>query len=249
MKSFYLILILLIAFQSTSFAEEKPVLNPNTVTSDQEKEKTEKIDISGLEEDYWRPNKDELEVVQNRRYTKAKRFEIGLHYGIFQGKDYVNSRSAGLSVTYNITDEFFVELSRHNISNTENDLLKSFRSQYGTAPEFNTEKSQTVLNVAWVPIYAKFSLLGKKISHFEMYFAPGIGITETTKNNLSGHFTIGEKFFITEHALFRIDWRMSRFTDRVTTTQGSTSLANGGPGYIDKTQTTHNIIFGLGWMF
>ncbi|MCO5144230.1 MAG: outer membrane beta-barrel domain-containing protein [Oligoflexia bacterium] len=248
MKRIYLTVSLLIVLNSSfSYAEENS--NQPSTAPAESAEKSEKVDISGLEEDYWRPNKDELEVVQNRRYTKANRIELAVHYGIYQGKDYVNSKSVGLSLGYNITDEFFVEVSRHNISNEENDLLKSFQARFGTAPEFNREKNQTVLSTAWVPIYAKFSLLGKKISHFEMFFAPGIGITKTAKSNVSGHFTIGQKFFVTEHVLFRIDWRMSRYTDRVTTTQGATSLANGGPGYIDSQQTTHNIIFGLGWMF
>jgi hypothetical protein len=60
---------------------------------------------------------------------------------------------------------------------------------------------------------------------------------------------VGNKFYITENFLFRIDWRMSRYKDKVTARSGSLSKANGGPGFYEQNETTHNIIFGLGWMF
>ena len=42
---------------------------------------------------------------------------------------------------------------------------------------------------------------------------------------------------------------IARYTDRINTTQGVTSRANGGAGYVDQSTTTHNIIFGLGVTF
>jgi len=209
----------------------------------------ESVDISGLEQDYWRPNKDELEVVQNRRYDKKGKFEVAAHYGFFQGQDFVDAKSYGLSVTYNFTNQFFTEVSGHKINNSDNDFLTSVRTRFGFTPDFNRQTEQYVLAGGWTPIYAKFSLLGQKISHFEMYLAPGIGITKTAANHLSGHLTIGQKFFLTDTFLFRVEWRMSKFTDKVSTPQGSTSLANGGPGFVEQSITTHNIIFGLGVMF
>ncbi len=240
MNSLLLALLLSLSAQ----AEEAAVPPPEAVAQD-----PEAVDISGLEEDYWRPNKDELEVVQNRRFQKKGRFELALHYGIYQGKNYVDSKSRGVSLTYNFTNEFFTEISHHRISNQTNEFLNSVRTAYGFTPDFNMEQSQTVLSLGWTPIYAKFSLLGKKISHFETYIAPGIGITETVGSHPSGHLTIGQKFFLTENFIFRLEWRMSRYTDRIHVTQGAYSVAHGGTGYVNQKETTHNIIFGLGWMF
>jgi outer membrane beta-barrel protein len=242
-RAIFTALSLLLIAPAISSAQEEAV--PAT----EEAKKPETVDISDMEENYWRPNKDELEVVQSRKYDKAGRFELALHYGIYQGKDYVNSKSTGASLTYNISNQFFAEVSHHKVSNEDNEFLNSVRNRFGFTPDFNREVSQSVLALGWTPIYAKFSLLGKKISHFETYFAPGVGITKTRDTHLSGHFTIGEKFYMTEHLLFRIEWRMSRYTDRIPTTTGSSSTANGGPGYVDQSNSTHNIIFGLGWMF
>ncbi|HEY8279634.1 MAG TPA: outer membrane beta-barrel domain-containing protein [Bdellovibrionota bacterium] len=245
-----LIAAILALTSAGAFAEEKAAAPAAPAAKPAEPPKNpESVDISGLEEDYWRPNKDELEVVQSRRYEKAHKWEVAGHYGIYQGQDYVNSHSYGGSLTYNFTNEFFTEYSYQRVRNSDNELLESIRRRYNFRPDFNEENRQQVLSFGWTPIYAKFSLLGKKISHFEMYFAPGIGITDTGESHLSGHLTIGQKFFITEHLLFRLDWRISKYKERVNTPQGSSSLPNGGPGYVEQTETTHNIIFGLGVMF
>jgi outer membrane beta-barrel protein len=243
-----LLLILPLAAQGADKVEPAPAAAAAPASAP-EKKNPEAVDISGLEEDYWRPNKDELEVVQNRRFQKAHKWELAAHYGIFQGQDYVDSKSFGASLTYNFTNEWFTELSYARINNSNNDFLKSVQARYNFTPDFNTEQDQEVLAVGWTPIYAKFALLGKEISHFEMYFAPGVGLTRTAAEHFSEHFTIGEKFFLTEHWILRLEWRITHFTNRVDTTQGTTSKANGGPGYVDQSTTTHNIIFGVGVMF
>ena len=209
----------------------------------------ETVDISDLENDYWRPNKDELEVVQNRRFEKKGRFEVGVHYGILQGEDFENSKSLGGSLTYNIGNEWFVEASHHHFSNSDNEFLASLAKRFGFRPDFNREVSQTALQVGWTPIYAKFSLLGQKISHFELSVATGAGITKTSQNNFTALFSTGMKFYLTDHFLFRVEWRMATYNDHVPTSTGSSSRANGGPGYLEQRENTHNIIFGLGWMF
>lgn len=239
MKLATLTFLLLLSFQANA---EEPAAPPPPPPA-------EEVDISDLEQDYWRPNKDELEVVQNRRFEKKGRFELGLHYGLLQGEDFENSTTVGGSVAYNLSNQWFVELSHHKYSNKDNEFLNSLRRRYGFQPDFNRVTVQSAFQIAWVPIYAKFTLLGKKISHFELYLAAGPGLTKTTSNNLTGIFTVGNKFYITEHLLFRIEWRMSRYKDNVRTLSGSTSIANGGTGSVTQTETTHNIIFGLGWMF
>lgn len=237
-------LFVLLSINSVSRADDaKPKATPL------EQDPSESKDISNLEKDYWRPNQDDLDVIQNRAHEKAARFEFGLHYGIYQGQDFVDAKSSGISATYNITNLWFVEVSHMNITTEDNDFLQSVKSRFGFTPDFNRERRQTIAAIGFTPLYAKFSLIGKKISHFETYIAPGLGVTQTSENRFSQHLTIGEKFYLTENLIFRIDWRMTRYTDQITTTQGSTSKSNGGSGFVEETKKNHNIIFGLGWMF
>lgn len=232
-------LALLLALQSAFAAEEKAAQD----------KKEEDVNVSDLEEDYWRPNRDELEVIQNRRFDKKGRFELGLGYGIYQGGDYLNSRSLGASLSYHWNNAWATEVSALKVNNKNSDFLTSVQQRYGFSPDFNAIQSEYSAAMLWTPIYAKFSFLGKKISHFETYLGPGIGVTNTTATHFTKIFQIGEKFFITDHCIFRIEWKISQFTDNVIATQGAPSKANGGPGFFDQSVTRNNIIFGFGWLF
>jgi len=211
--------------------------------------KEQDIDISDLSEDYWRPNRDELEVVQDRKFNKTGKIEIGLGYGLYQGGEYLNSKSVGASITYHWNNIWATEISTLKINNHESEFLQSVKNRYGFTPDFNAEKRQHTISMLWTPIYAKFSFLGKKISHFETYVGPGVGVTTTANSHFTKTLQIGEKFFITENFIFRIEWKISQYTDQITATQGTPSIANGGPGYFNQSVTKHNIIFGIGWMF
>lgn len=234
------ILILFICFYAPAFAEEEAAPKAQAA---------EEVDISSLEDDYWRPNKDELEVIQGRRFEKKGRFEFSILYGIYQGREYVSSKASGLAGTYYWSNEWASEVMALKVNNTNSDFLNSVRTQYGFTPDFNREAAQYSTSLLWIPIYAKFSLLGKKISHFEMYMGPGVGITKTTADHTTLLFTVGQKYFITENLVLRIDWKMSQYNDRIAATQGAFSTANGGPGFFDQRITRHNFLFGLGWIF
>lgn len=211
--------------------------------------KAEDTDISELAEEYWRPRVDELEVIQNRRFEKSGRMELTALYGFYQGGEYVDSKATGLALTYNLSNAWAVEVSYLKIHNENSDFLDAVRARYGFTPDYNEEKCQYTASLHWTPIYAKFSVLGRGISHFETYLGPGVGFTDTGTNRLTGNLHVGEKFFITENIILRVEWKMSWYTDLVRTTQGSTSTANGGPGFVEDRKTKHNILFGLGWMF
>ncbi len=207
------------------------------------------VDISDLEDSYWRPNKDELEVVQNRRFDKTGKFELNLGYGFYQGSDYVNTRTVGAGLAYNWNNTWFTEISYMKMYNTDNTFLSQVRTQYGFTPDFNREVQQYEIAMGWTPIYAKFSFLGKEISHFETYIAPGIGLTQTAANHFTANLSVGEKFFVSEHLIIRLEWKMSRYTDQINATQGTYAKQNGGTGFFQQQETKHNIIFSLGWMF
>ena len=244
MKNTFLILLASLQFFSiAAVAEEKKA---EEVKNEQKQNDT---DISDLADEYWRPSKDELEVIQNRRFDKKGRFEVSATYGFYQGGDWLDYKSAGVALTYNWNNQFATEISYLKLHATNSELLNSVRTQFAFTPNFNQENSQLSAAMLWTPIYAKFGFLGKKISHFETYLGPGIGLTKTAEQHLTKHLVIGEKFFITEHFIFQIAWKMSWYTDKVTVSQGTYAIVNGGPGYISPNVTRHNLLFGFGWMF
>lgn len=251
MKYLYISTFLFLVSLPLSYAEEEQTTEPPPAQAapTSPEVKPQDVDISDLAEDYWRPNRDELDVIQNRRFEKAGRVELGVAYGIYQGGDYVNSKSVGATLTYHWNNNWATELSTLKVTNTESEFLQSVKGRYGFTPDFNQVKREHTATMIWSPIYGKFSLLGEKISHFETYFGLGAGITETADAHFTKVAQIGEKFFISNNFVFRIEWKITQYTDQVKATQGTPSVANGGPGFFNQSVTRHNILFGLGWIF
>lgn len=221
--------------------------DPNPTERDKNDEN--EVDVSDIADKYWRPQKDELEVVQNRRFAKTGRIEFSLLYGFYQTREFQDSTSIGASLAYNFSELWSVEASYLKINNDRSDFLDSLSTQFNVAPNFNSEESQGTFVVTFTPIYAKFALLGRHISHFEPYISLGGGYTKT----LSNHFTIvaafGNRFFITKNFVLRLEWKRTWYTDEVIANSGAFSTANGGPGFFEDDIVRNNLIIGLGWLF
>lgn len=229
-------------------AEAKPVEAP-PASAEAAKPAPEEADVSKLAEEYWRPGEDELGVIQDRRYDKAKRIEASIMYGFYQGGGYLDTKSQGIALAYHVSNAVAFELSYLQLKNKKSEFLKAVEAQYGFTPDYNAQSSQSSAEFVWTPIYAKFALLGKRVSQFETYFAPGVGYTTTLEKHFTKNLSIGEKFFVTENLVLRLEWKMSFYTDRITATQGTYAIRNGGPGSYEQHLTTHNLMFGLGWLF
>lgn len=212
-------------------------------------EAEEEIDVSDLAEEYWRPQKDELEVVQNKRFTKQGRLEATGLFSFFQTHQYTDSTAYGLNLAYHFHERWAFEASHLQISNSQSDFLKSVQKQYGFTPDFNSEKSQSMGFVTWAPVYGKFAFLGTKISHFDVYVSAGAGVTETVDQNFSYGYAFGNRLYVWKNLSVRVEFRVVSYRDKITQTQGTAAIRNGGPGYVIDDITRRNLVFGVGWMF
>lgn len=213
------------------------------------RKKEKELDISGLAEEYWRPQKDRLGVIQNKIFTKKNRFAMSLLYGFLDSSQYTSSSSLSIALGFNITERLSLELSYTDITNKPSKFLKAVNERFGFTPDFNYEQNRTMGMLTFTPIYGKFALFGQQISHFEFYFGLGGGVTKTTKQHPTLGLLFGNHFFINKHLLLRTEWRMVRFTDEITITQGSGSIANGGSGTAKESIVRRNLMLGLGVLF
>ncbi len=205
---------------------------------------SDKLDIQKLEQKYWSAKDDDFSVIQNRAFQKEKRGFLSLNYGIpFNDPNSVGSLK-GLNLGYFFNERFGLELNYVNASFGFNDTVDYFKKRYGVLPDHNTFKSAQTLMAYWVPIYAKMSLLDKKIIYFDMGFGLGLGsttfeqnsctvlencksgtglegITKSSKSSSHYAFSIMQQFFLSEHWAIRIDL-INRYTNesRVNSTNG-----------------------------
>lgn len=228
-------ILLAIAFSLNLQAQEKKEEAQPAAPKKIENVDSDKLDIQKLEQKYWSAKDDDFSVIQNRAFQKEKRFFISGNYGIpFNDPNAVGSLT-GINLGYFFSERWGLELNTINSNFKFNDSVDYFKKEYGVLPDHNTFKSAQTLMGYWIPIYAKMSLMDKKIIYFDMGIGFGLGTTTFEQNSctilalcksgtgLEGvskksqsashySFSIMQQFFLTQNWAVRVDL-VNRYTD------------------------------------
>jgi outer membrane beta-barrel protein len=173
----------------------------------------EKVDVSDLEKKYWAAKDTDFSVVQNRLYSKAKKFELGLSYGSMLNDPWTTGRTHGLILGYYFSERWGIEYSGTVTQSTDNEAVDKLRNQSGY-PDHNQVKNYHGLQVQFVPFYAKMSVLNSQIIYFDMSFALGLGMQNYVQqredapisvNTPALEFDVTQHFFLSKTFAVRID--------------------------------------------
>jgi outer membrane beta-barrel protein len=183
---------------------------------------SDKLDVKALEQKYWAAKDDDFAVVQNRAFSKAKRFFGTLHYGKAINDPYYSGQSFGVTGGYFFNETWGVEASYFTNDFVPGDVFKDIIS-LGGGPKVNEAKSRTLVSAVWMPIYAKMSLMDQKILHFDMGFTLGVGqfgyekkfyqgtypngVEQGIKGNATGYsLGVTQQFYFNRLAAVRVDF-------------------------------------------
>lgn len=176
---------------------------------------SDKLDIKKLEDKYWSAKDDDFTVVQNRAFSKAKRFYITLQGGIPINDPYSTGSWTGASLGYHFSERYGMELNYLAANFHDNDATANFQGQ-GAYPNHNTAKSITDLQFNYIPLYAKMSFLDKKIIYFDMGLGLILGTSAYSQNSDAGNtdqsafsygLSIYQHYFLSEHWAIKFDYR------------------------------------------
>jgi outer membrane beta-barrel protein len=253
LKKLTAITLCAVAFTSSAFAAEKkkavaaePAPAPEAAAKEGE---TGEVDISDIQNQYWKAHDKQFEVIQNKQYTKKGRFEFAPLVGMYQRVDFQDTKTAGASLSYHFSEMWGAEIMGYKAFTSDSSVLTRFKETRGATIEFNEEKYYFGAHAMFTPIYAKFSFLGIKISHFDMYISPGLGVTKTNANRFTQGVGVGQKFWLSPKFNIRWEYRWLRYGDRINTSEGATAVRNGGPGYYNDTVNNQNLMIGVGFLF
>lgn len=207
------------------------------------------VDISDIQSQYWKAHDREFEVIQNKLYTKENRIELTPLFGLYQRVDFQDTRTLGLSAAYHFSDMWGAELMGYKMFTNDSHILRTFKETRNATVEFNAERYYAGASALFTPVYGKFSFLGKKISHFDLYLSAGGGVVMTTAMRPAVSAGLGQKFWVSPKWNFRVEYRWMRYNDRVNTTQGATAVQNGGVGFYEDTVNDQNLLFGISYLF
>lgn len=213
-----------------------------------------KIDISDLENRYWTEKDKEFSVVQNRIYTKAHKFSVAPSFGTIINDPFTTTLNYGLTANYYFNEREGVGMDLWMTSSTVAEFVPRIAS-LGGAPDHNIAKGYLGFNYQWIPIYAKMSLLEKKIIYFDMGISPGLGATwmrsaaygttpPPTKDQyaLTLAVDVFQQFFLAEKFAVRLDLKNHLYPETIYGGVSGTQLS---------TKMTYNcsVLFGFTYFF
>jgi outer membrane beta-barrel protein len=248
-----------LSFVSSTFAQSSKYQRPtkNVVTNPEEKKEeqkdSEKVDISDIEQKYWAPKDTDFSVVQSRAYTKTNRFSISVQGGLLINDTFNEGSLSSVSTNYFLSERhgFGITYVTGNLGNTK--VIDNFRDQVGgtggVEPDRGRINSYYGINYVWVPIYAKMSLLEKKILYFDMAISPSIGITNYEKLYEQGNikesgFTYGidisQYFYLNKNWAIRADLKNTWFSEKRVDFRRGTDIS---------TETNNTTMFLMGFIY
>jgi outer membrane beta-barrel protein len=221
----------------------------------------EKVDLTDLESRFWTAKDTEFNVVQNRTYTKAHKFSATAIVGTDLSGSYTNDYNIGLAINYYFSERQGVELQGWKTNSNKASFVSTFESVNGASYDYNYTQGFIGVNYNWIPIYAKLSLLEKKILYFDMSINPGLGVTFLQSNSfgtptfpanavsqapITGALDIAQQVFLTSHWAIKLDLD-SHFYSETTYKSGTGSGGTAGQNLGSK--FTYEGIFMLGVTF
>lgn len=132
-------------------------------------------------------------LIQNKFFVKANRFEIAPAVGYVPNNSFVTSVYGGAFAAYHFSDQFSAEGAFFYAPNTGAAGVKGLTQTLvviahdgNPASEFKQPLDRlqlgAIFSARWAPVYGKINLIGEGVLNFDVYGTGGVGLLLVTKD-------------------------------------------------------------------
>lgn len=132
-------------------------------------------------------------LIQNKFFVKANRFEIAPAVGYVPNNSFVTSVYGGAFAAYHFSDQFSAEGAFFYAPNTGASGVKGLTQTLvviahdgNPASEFKQPLDRlqlgAIFSARWAPVYGKINLIGEGVLNFDVYGTGGVGLLLVTKD-------------------------------------------------------------------
>lgn len=140
--------------------------------------------------------KEEKNVIQNKFFLKANRFEIAPSLGVVPNNSFVSNYYGGALLAYHFSETLAAEGAFLYAPNTGEAGVKGLTKTlvqiaYDSNPETTFKQPLDRLQLGalfaarWAPVYGKINLIGEGVLNFDLYGTAGVGLLLVTKDYAS----------------------------------------------------------------
>lgn len=182
-----------------------------------------KVDFSAKDVwdvDIFKDPANKVLVLQDRAFTKAGRFEVGVNAGVMAANPFYTSYAYGAHTAFHFTEYWGIDAYFEKFINSfsvDGEQVKEYldNSGFSSRKEFQAPKWYGGVSAIWSPIYGKFAFFRRSIIHFDFFAVMGIsflavessvkdrgGRDQTNPGSLLG---VGMRVFLNKHWSMRFD--------------------------------------------
>jgi outer membrane beta-barrel protein len=199
------------------FAQDDGAATEGTATGDSDTAAAgQDTEVAQTPEENKKKLSDRIKSVQRKAFVKNQRVEIFPQFALDLNDPFYQHMIVGGAVGFHLADSFSLEARGGVvIGSVEQSAIKFVRVETGSLiedpPEFKYHFDADAL---WAPFYGKISLFGEGILHFDTYLTAGAGVFGTDAGvNPAANIGIGQRYFITEWLVARVELRNYLFLD------------------------------------
>jgi outer membrane beta-barrel protein len=161
-------------------------------------------------------NNNDVHVVQKMLYPKGERTELGAHIGMMPFDAYLTTPNLQLSFDKHIAETLSISAVAGGGYGFKSKTYRTMESAaYGVAPYAYRYLGSVLGGVTYSPIYAKMSLSGSKVLHYDVYGTARAGVSMEQSVIPAGGFAIaptlslgvGSRIFLSENTALRLEFR------------------------------------------
>ncbi len=212
-----LVFILMYSFFSLADSTKKKVeanqqqnLQSNALTP-------EEVQIEKVRERYWQQGKEtEIGVVQNRLFSKNKKFELSLDVGTLSSDPFLNVYVLSGELGFYFSEYFSLHAMGMKLAPTYSSAYYTLQNQTGATANTNNPLAFYGGELRASLLYGKLSLIETSILYFEGFLSGGAGVIQTySGNDFSGLIGIGEGIHVNQFLSFNISYLMMVYNETV----------------------------------
>lgn len=206
------------------------------------------INVNAIKEKYWaRGEESELGVVQNRIYSKERKWEIGVFQGVVSSDPFLSIRKTGGSFGFHFSEYASLQLLGWKDFVSSSSALKTFEETIGATTNNNPPRYFLGTEGIASILYGKLSLIGWAIIYYDMHLLGGAGVTQTESGGyFTPHLGIGQQIFLNRALSLRVDYRLQRYDEKIIEKVITPKL---GQVVGERTNWTNTISLGVHFFF
>jgi outer membrane beta-barrel protein len=236
------------ADHSKQSAQQPAQQSADDASQAQDMNGAERVNVENIKEKYWaRGDETEMGVVQNRAYSKDRKWELGVYGGAVLTDPFLNVSNLGFNLGYHFSEYFELRGNFWKEFAGYSSALNTFYDTKGGVVNYNEPKAYYGGEAVGSLLYGKLSVLGKSIIYFDLHVLGGLGLTNTENGTyFTPHIGLGQQVYVSKSVSLSLDYRLMFYHEQITE---RTIPTQKGQVVGSRNNFSNVITFGANFMF